>query len=41
MDLIDTASGGVKTRPEQFAVAAMVMQAIPRVVAAPPGLLRL
>lgn len=41
MDLIDTASGGVKTKPEQFAVAAMVMQAIPRVVAARPGLLRL
>lgn len=41
MDLIDTAPPGVRTRPEQFAVAAMVMGAIPRVVAAAPGLLRL
>lgn len=41
MDLVDTAPEGVRTRPEQFAVAAMVLEAIPRVVAAPPGLLRL
>ena len=41
MDLVDTAPDGVRTRPEQFAVAAMMIQAIPRVVAAPPGLLRL
>lgn len=41
MDLIDTAPDGVRTKPEQFAVAAMVREAIPRVVAAPPGLLRL
>ena len=41
MDLVDTAPDGVRTKPEQFAVAAMVLQAIPRVVAAPPGLLRL
>jgi hypothetical protein len=41
MDLIDTAPEGVRTKPEQFAVAAMVLDAIPRVVAAPPGLLRL
>lgn len=41
MDLIDTAPPGVRTRPEQFAVAAMVLGAIPRVVAAAPGLLRL
>ena len=41
MDLVDTAPDGVRTKPEQFAVAAMVREAIPRVVAAPPGLLRL
>lgn len=41
MDLVDTAPPGVRTKPEQFAVAAMVLDAIPRVVAAPPGLLRL
>lgn len=41
MDLVDTAPSGVRTKPEQFAVAAMVLGAIPRVVAAPPGLLRL
>lgn len=41
MDLVDTAPEGVRTKPEQFAVAAMVLDAIPRVVAAPPGLLRL
>lgn len=41
MDLVDTAPAGVRTKPEQFAVAAMVREAIPRVVAAPPGLLRL
>ena len=41
MDLVDTAEPGVRTRPEQFAVAAMVLQAIPKVVAAPPGLFRL
>jgi hypothetical protein len=41
MDLIDTAPEGVRTKPEQFAVAAMVREAIPRVVAAPAGLLRL
>ncbi len=41
MDLVDTAPEGVRTKPEQFAVAAMVLNAIPRVVAAPPGLLRL
>jgi len=41
MDLVDTAPEAVRTKPEQFAVAAMVLKAIPRVVAAPPGLLRL
>lgn len=41
MDLADTAPEGVRTKPEQFAVAAMVREAIPRVVVAPPGLLRL
>lgn len=41
MDLVDTAPPGVRTKPEQFAVAAMVLAAIPRVVAASPGLLRL
>ena len=41
MDLVNTAPEGVRTMPEQFAVAAMVLEAIPRVVAAPPGLLRL
>ncbi|MFC7378000.1 hypothetical protein [Brevundimonas sp. GCM10030266] len=41
MDLVDTAPEGVRTKPEQFAVAAMVLDAIPKVVAAPPGLLRL
>jgi len=41
MDLVDTAPVGVRTKPEQFAVAAMVLQAIPRVIVAPPGLLRL
>lgn len=41
MDLVDTAPEGVRTKPEQFAVAAMVLEAIPRLVAAPPGLLRL
>lgn len=41
MDLIDTAPEGVRTKPEQFAVAAMVLDAIPRVVTASPGLLRL
>lgn len=41
MDLVDTAPDGVRTKPEQFAVAAMVREAIPRVVAAPPGLMRL
>jgi hypothetical protein len=41
MDLVDTAPDGVRTKPEQFAVAAMVLEALPRVVAAPPGLLRL
>lgn len=41
MDLVDTAPEGVRTKPEQFAVAAMVLGAIPRVVAAEPGLLRL
>jgi len=41
MDLVDTAPPGVRTKPEQFAVAAMVLDAIPRVVAALPGLLRL
>jgi hypothetical protein len=41
MDLVDTAPDGVRTKPEQFAVAAMVLEAIPRVVAAPPGLMRL
>ncbi|RZJ41442.1 MAG: hypothetical protein EON86_10375 [Brevundimonas sp.] len=41
MDLVDTAPPGVRTKPEQFAVAAMVLGAIPRVVAAPPGLFRL
>lgn len=41
MDLVDTSGPGVRTRPEQFAVAAMVLQAIPKVVAAPPGLFRL
>lgn len=32
--------GRSDTKPEQFAVAAMVIDAIPRVVAAPPGLMR-
>lgn len=41
MDLIDTAPDAIRTKPEQFAVAAMVLDAVPRVVAAPPGLLRL
>lgn len=41
MDLVDTAPDGVRTKPEQFAVAAMVLQAIPRVIVAPSGLLRL
>ena len=41
IDLIDTAPADVRTKPEQFAVAAMVLGAAPRVVAAPPGLLRL
>lgn len=41
MDLIDTAPEGIRTRPEQFAVAAMVLNALPRVVAAPPGWIRL
>ncbi len=41
MDLVDTAPEGVRTKPEQFAVAAMVREALPRVVAAPPGLMRL
>ena len=41
MGLVDTAPEGVRTKPEQFAVAAMVLEAIPRVVAAAPGLLRL
>lgn len=41
MDLVDTAPESVRTKPEQFAVAAMVLDAIPRVVSAPPGLLRL
>ncbi len=41
MDLVDTAPEGIRTRPEQFAVAAMVLDALPRVVAAPPGLIRL
>ena len=41
IDLVDKAPAGVRTKPEQFAVAAMVLGAIPRVVAAPPGLLRL
>lgn len=40
-DLIDTAPEGLRTKPEQFAVAAMVRDAIPRVVAGPPGLMRL
>lgn len=41
MDLVDTAPEGIRTKPEQFAVAGMVMNAIPRVVAAPSGLMRL
>lgn len=41
MDLVDTAPAGVRTQPEQFAVAGMVVNAIARVVAAPPGLMRL
>lgn len=41
MDLVDTAPDGVRTKPEQFAVAAMVLDAIPKVVAGPPGLMRL
>ncbi|MFC5342617.1 hypothetical protein ACETK8_05670 [Brevundimonas staleyi] len=41
MDMVDTAPEGVRTKPEQFAVAAMVREAIPRIVAAPPGLMRL
>ncbi|WGM30153.1 hypothetical protein [Brevundimonas sp. NIBR11] len=41
MDLVDTAPEGVRTKPEQLAVAAMVREAIPRIVAASPGLMRL
>lgn len=41
MDLVDTAPPGVRTRPEQFGVAAMVLEALPRVVSAPPGWMRL
>lgn len=41
MGLVNTAPEGVRTKPEQFAVAAMVLEAIPRAVAAAPGLLRL
>lgn len=41
MRLIDTALSEVRTKPEQFAVAAMVRDAIPRIHAAPPGFLRL
>lgn len=41
MDMVDTAPPGVRTKPEQFAVAARVIRAIPRVTAAAPGLLRL
>jgi len=40
-DLIETPPEGVRTLPEQFAVAAMVLKAVPRLAAAPPGLLRL
>lgn len=41
MDLVPNPEEGARTKPEQYAVAAMVLGAIPRVVAAPPGLLRL
>jgi hypothetical protein len=41
MDLVASPDAGARTMPEQYAVAAMVLGAIPRVVAAPPGLLRL
>jgi hypothetical protein len=41
MDLVGNSPEGVRTKPEQFAVAAMVREAIPRIVAAPPGLFRL
>lgn len=40
MDLTETNEPGVRTKPEQYAVAGMVMAAIPKVVAAPPGIWR-
>ena len=40
MDLTETNEPGVRTKPEQCAVAGMVMAAIPKVIAAPPGLWR-
>ncbi|WP_312163212.1 hypothetical protein [Phenylobacterium sp.] len=40
MDLTEAAEPGVRTRPEQYALAGMVLAAIPQVVAAPPGLWR-
>ncbi|KQW72081.1 hypothetical protein ASE17_04225 [Phenylobacterium sp. Root77] len=40
MDLAETPEPGVRTKPEQYAVAGMVLSAIPRVAAAPPGLWR-
>jgi hypothetical protein len=39
-DLEEGAEPGARTRPEQYAVAGAVLQAIPQVVAAPPGLWR-
>ena len=40
MDLTEAAEPGVRTKPEQYAVAGMVLAAIAQVVAAPPGLWR-
>lgn len=37
-DLEEGAEPGARTRPEQYAVAGAVLQAIPKVAAAPPGL---
>lgn len=38
MDLVETPEEGVRTKPEQYAVAGAVLAAIPQVVAAQPGL---
>lgn len=40
MDLIEGPAGGARTKSEQYAVAGIVMGAIPKVWAAPPGLYR-